>query len=332
MIFRHKRRRMKIVIVLLVVLLLVVLGHRRQQRNAGLEGRGVDATSVATSGAGDHEYKVKNGNETRKYLVHVPKSYTATKATPLVFFFHGGGGWMEQAAADYGWIEKSEKEGVIVVFGNGSSRLPRERLATWNAGNCCGYARDNNIDDVAYAKAVVADVETKFNIDKQKIFATGMSNGGIMSHRLACEASDVFTAVAAVAGTDGMGASCVPTRPISVMHIHAKNDDHVLFGGGAGPDAFRDESKVADFTSVADTIALWIKRNALSDTPKRVLDVPGAYCDLYTSPTSGVQVKLCVTEDGGHSWAGGKAVRGKTPSTAIIANDVIWDFFKAQTK
>lgn len=175
---------------------------------------------------------------------------------------------------------------------------------------------------------MLQDIESKFTIDTKRIFATGMSNGGIMSYRLACEMADTFRAIASVAGTDGMS-MCNPARPISVLHIHAKNDDHVLFEGGTGAEAFRDLDKVAEFTSVADTIALWVKRDHMNPVPKRV-EVSGAYCDLYTSVENQAQVKLCVTETGGHSWPGSRAVRGKSPSHAIIANDVIWDFFKNQ--
>jgi polyhydroxybutyrate depolymerase len=279
---------------------------------------------------GPGEYTLKIANN-RKYLLHIPASYSASRATPLVLFFHGGGGHMEQAADDYGWREKAEQEGFIVAFPNGSSRLPRQHLATWNAGDCCAYARDENIDDVGFVRQVIADIERQVHIDTGKIFATGMSNGGMLVHRLACEMADTFKAVASVAGTDNTK-GCSPSRPISVMHIHARDDTHVLFNGGAGKDAFRDESKVTDFTSVADTLHRWIVRNGAERTPQRVLEVPGAYIDLYTSKQNDAQIALVVTETGGHSWPGGKSVRGKKPSQAIIADDVIWDFFMKQVR
>jgi polyhydroxybutyrate depolymerase len=330
--FIRSRRRMKIgIIVLVIVLLLVAVGQRKQQRalRTAPDVLGTQPQVGREIGGGDFEYTINNGTETRKYLIHIPAQYSKEKSTPLVLFFHGGGGHAEQARGAYGWVEKSDKEGFIVVFANGASRFPRGHLATWNAGDCCGYARDNNSDDVGYVKEVIRDVEQKFNIDKEKIFATGMSNGGMMSHRLACEMSDTFRAVASVAGPDGV-LSCTPARPISVMHIHAKDDDHVLFDGGAGEGAFRDEDMVANFTSVPDTIAHWVKRNQLVGKPARVLDVAGAYCDLYSSPTGEGEVKLCVTETGGHSWPGAKPVRGKTPSSALSATDAIWDFFKTK--
>jgi polyhydroxybutyrate depolymerase len=278
--------------------------------------------------AGEFEFKIGHN---RKYLLRIPASYDAFRATPLVLFFHGGGGHMEQGAAAYGWRTKSEQEGFILAFPNGSSRLPRQHLATWNAGECCGYARDRNIDDVGFVKQVLADIKRQVNIDAGKIFATGMSNGGMLAHVLACEMADTFKAVASVAGTDNT-LSCTPSRPISVMHIHARDDTHVLFDGGAGKDAFRDQSKVTDFTSVEETINRWIVRNGAGKTARRVLDVPGAYGDLYTSKHNDAQIELVVTQTGGHSWPGGKSVRGKKPSEAISANDVIWEFFLKQVR
>ncbi len=278
--------------------------------------------------AGEYKYNIRSN---RKYLLYVPASYNASHPMPLVLFFHGGGGHMEQAAADYGWKEKAEKEGFILAFPNGLSRFPRQHLATWNAGECCGYARDQKIDDVGFVKEVISDIDRQVNIDAGKIFATGMSNGGMLVHRLACEMADTFKAVASVAGTDNTK-FCSSSRPISVMHIHAKDDTHVLFNGGAGKDAFRDESKVTDFTSVDETIRRWVTRNNAAITPQRVLDVPGAYGDLYTSKQNSAQIEVVVTDTGGHSWPGSKATRGKNPSRAIIANDVIWEFFLRQVR
>jgi polyhydroxybutyrate depolymerase len=309
----------RIIPLLFFCLLAVQCGNGRAQERAAA-GFGLRA--------GEYEFKIGSH---RKYLLHIPASYAPSRATPLVLFFHGGGGHMEQAAAAYGWRAKSEQEGFIVAFPNGTSRLPRQHLATWNAGECCGYARDQEIDDVGFVKQVIADIERQVNIDAGKIFATGMSNGGMLAHRLACEMADTFKAVASVAGTDNTK-SANPSRAISVLHIHARDDTHVLFDGGAGQEAFRDQSKVTDFTSVEETINRWIVRNGAGKTPRRVLEVPGAYGDLYTSKHNDAQIELIVTETGGHSWPGGKAVRGKKPSRAIIANDVIWDFFLKQVK
>jgi len=310
------------------------LQARRDAKAAKDVSAGSDAASLEQlTSPGTYSFKLQHGGLQRAYLVHVPRGYDATRPTPVVVAFHGGGGDMNlQANTNYNIVGKADSAGFIAVFPNGYSRLPSGKLATWNAGNCCDRARDLNVDDVGFVRAMLVQLKARVNVDPQRIFATGMSNGGMLSHRLACEMPDTFRAIAPVAGTDGT-LSCSPVRPISVLHIHAKNDTHVLFNGGAGKDAFRDQTKVADFVSVPETISRWTQRNRCAVPPKRVLDVPGAYCEAYSGCADGVQVQLCVTEQGGHSWPGVKDVRsGKEPaSQAINANDVMWDFFQRVT-
>jgi polyhydroxybutyrate depolymerase len=269
----------------------------------------------------------------RKILIHVPPGYDPGHPAPLVLAFHGGGSSAGFMADDsrYGLQREADQAGFIVAFPNGASRLPGGRLATWNAGGCCGYARDQGSDDVGFARVVVGAIEARYAVDASRVFATGMSNGGMMAHRLACDAADVFRAVASVAGTDAT-THCSPSRPVSVLHIHARDDDHVRFDGGAGPGAFRDRQSVMDFISVPETIARWVQRDQCGGSPQRVLQVQGAYCDAYKACAGGAQVQLCVTDTGGHSWPGADRVRrGKeAASTAIDASATIWKFFASQ--
>jgi polyhydroxybutyrate depolymerase len=203
-------------------------------------------------------------------------------------------------------------------------------LATWNAGNCCAKARDENVDDVGFLRAVVADVMGRTRVDARRVYAIGMSNGAMMAYRLACEAPEVFHGIMAVAGTDNTR-SCAPRNPVPVLHIHARNDDRVIFTGGAGT-KFRSEAQVTDFVSVPATIDKWVKLDHAEAKPQRVLEVAGASCDLHAAGPGGAPVQLCVTETGGHSWPGGSKDRGnEPPSQAIRANDLMWDFFSAQS-
>lgn len=304
------------------------LRERTQERLAARAAQ--RAASAPTTNANLQEYVLEHGGLQRRYLLYVPARLSASQAVPLVLAFHGGGGHAEYMANDarYGLQSMAEREGFAVAFPNGFSRLPGGKFATWNAGGCCGDARDRGVDDVGFARAVVADVQRHRAIDRNRIFATGMSNGGMMSHRLACDAADLFRAVASVAGTDAT-TTCQPSRAVAVLHIHAKDDTHVLYNGGAGPDAFRDASKVMDFVSVPDTIARWVARNQCAATPQRVLDKPGARCDIYPSCRDDAAVELCTTDSGGHSWPGASLVRKGKPDAnqALDASRVIGAFF-----
>lgn len=288
------------------------------------------AAQRAPAAANLQEYVLTHDGLQRRYLLYVPARLPASQAVPLVLAFHGGGGHAEYMANDarYGLQSMAEREGFAVAFPNGFSKLPGGKFATWNAGGCCGDARDHGVDDVGFARAVVADVQRHRAIDRNRIFATGMSNGGMMSHRLACDAADLFRAVASVAGTDAT-TTCQPSRTVAVLHIHAKDDTHVLYNGGAGPDAFRDASKVMDFVSVPDTIARWVARNQCAATPQRVFDKPGARCDIYTSCRDHAAVELCTTDSGGHSWPGARVVRkGQSDANqALDASRMIGAFF-----
>ena len=306
-----------------------VLRARLAERGADPAGAVLDPHAPITA-PGDYRFEIRHDGLVRRYRVHVPHTYARSRPMPLLIALHGGGGDMDWQADDakYGLVTASEREGFVAVFPNGFSRLPGGRFATWNAGRCCGQARDRDVDDVGFIRQVVANVEGQLSIDRTRVYATGMSNGGMMAYRLACEASDVFRAVAPVAGTDNT-VDCHPARPVSIAHFHARDDDHVLFGGGAGPGAFRDTSAVTDFRSVPATVAQWSRIDRCTAPPRRVLEVPGAYCELLSDCAGGTEVQLCVTETGGHSWPGGHKDRGEPPSQALSANDAMWAFFRS---
>lgn len=287
-----------------------------------------DVTSKISK-PGTYTYKISVNGLDRYYMIHIPASYKETVPAPLLFSLHGGGGNMKLQATDkyYKQISKSEALGFIAVFPNGYSKFKSGSFATWNAGNCCADARDKNIDDVAFIRELLKTLSQQLTIDQQKIYATGMSNGAMMAYRLACEMPETFKAIAAVAGTDNT-TECKPSRPISILHIHALNDDHVQFQGGAGRAAAR-VAKVTDFKSVPHTVAKWIELNKCDGKSTRIQFNKGAYCDVYSNCAQNTKVQLCVTPKGGHSWPGGKNPLGVIrPFQHLSATDVMWDFFK----
>ena len=299
--------------------------QKLRERAAERQSKPADPNMTNIAAPGDYRFTFLHEGLRREYLVHVPRSYRADRPVPMLLALHGGGGDADFQSSDakYGLISKSEEAGFITVFPNGYSRFPGGILATWNAGGCCGKAVENKVDDVGFLKEVIQRVSRQASVDRSRVFATGMSNGGLMSYRLACEIPDMIRAIAPVAGTDNTIA-CKPSRPVPVIHFHAKNDSHVLFTGGPGPDSL----VKANFTSVPATISKWVTLNRAEATARRMLSVPGAHCDLYAAKPGGGAVELCVTDTGGHSWPGGGTQQGrKQPSMAISANDLMWEFF-----
>lgn len=283
-----------------------------------------DPNPTRITAPGTYRFHFTHGGVRREYIVHVPKNRTGGTA-PVLMGLHGGGGDMDFQAKNYGLIEKSEQAGFIAVFPSGYSRFPGGILGTWNAGKCCGQARDKGIDDVGFLKEVIQRVTRQANGDPNRVFVTGMSNGGLMAYRMACEAPQMIRGIAPVAGTDNTN-FCNPSKRVPVIHFHAKDDTHVLFTGGSGKEALTK----TDFTSVPATIAKWVAIDRANPTARTVLKVPGATCELHAAGPRGAPVQLCVTETGGHSWPGSQSRRAnKSPSQAISANDLMWDFFRS---
>lgn len=301
-----------------------LLDRLRERRQAQASSGAETGASVVPTTPGTHRLTLAWRGETRQWMLHVPPGFQADRPTAIVYFFHGGGGNMEHGADDelYGQISASDRLGHLVVFPNGHGRLRSGKMATWNAGNCCGAARDEQIDDVGFVRALHTELGKRFQIDPKQVFAAGMSNGAMMSYRLACEASDLFSAITAVAGTDNTR-SCQPTRAVSVLHIHAKDDERVLYNGGAG----KASDQVTEFTSVADSVARWVKHDACQSSPRTVLSQPGASCVEHDGCQGASRVRLCVTDTGGHSWPGGQKARGGRGSDALSATDEMTRFF-----
>jgi len=304
------------------------LGRLQEMLQRAHEARShhpADPNPTPIRAPGDYRFSFVHDGITRAYLVHVPKSYSG-KPVPMLIALHGGGGNADFQADDskYKLIGKSEAAGFIAVFPNGYSRFPSGILATWNAGACCGAAQNNDVDDVGFVREVIHRVERQASIDPRRIFATGMSNGAMMSWRLACEAPEI-RAIAPVEGTDNT-ARCNPSHPVAVIEFHSIDDPNVPFNGGAGSGPSH-----TIYTSVPATQGKWVLLDRASvANVQRVLTVPGAHCDLHPAGRGGAPVELCVTDTGGHSWPGGGTQQGrKQPSMAISANDLMWSFFSS---
>lgn len=256
-------------------------------------------------GSGAHVLRLRFDGYDRSYRLHVPPGYDPAAPTPLVVNLHGlsSNAWQEELFCEMN--STADAHGFVVMYPDG-------HLNSWNAGLCCGTAATLGVDDVGFLRAAVADAAGRLCIDPRRIFATGMSNGGYMAHRLACEASDLFAAAAPVSG--GMGLlDCAPPRPVPVLAFHGTADSIVRYDLG-------------------HTAYLgWAGRNGCGDTLTRT-PYGDSYCETYTDCDSGVEVGFCSLDGMGHCWPGGSrslclAYLGPYCDD-VDANETMWEFFQ----
>lgn len=277
-------------------------------------------------GPGDHTRTLMMGEQKRTYLVHVPKSYDPKKPAPVVLALHGAMMNGPMMVWFSGLNKKSDEAGFIVVYPSGTGT---GTFLFWNSGGFTKGMAASNADDVAFIGKLLDDLGTVVKVDERRVYACGMSNGGIMCYRLAAELSDRIAAIAPVAGTIGIDDS-KPKRPVPVIHFHGSKDGIVPF------EMPRD--KVPSFVklkSIKDSIQTWVKLNGCEEKPKtETISKDGEEMKVtrtsYSGGKDGSEVVLIVIEEGGHTWPGQQppvGFIGKSVKT-ISANDLMWDFFK----
>lgn len=265
------------------------------------------------------------GGVTREFRLFVPSlvvpSLLATSSRPdpvsLVVMLHGGLGTAEQAENSYGWDAEAERKDFVVAYPDGIGRA-------WSVGGgCCGEPGRTGTDDVAFIEAVVANVSGRLPINPSRVYATGMSNGALMSYRLACE-SRVFAAIAPVAGT--LLGPCPTPKPVSVLHIHGLADESIRFDGSPGNGLAK-----IDGPDVPSTVDIW--RTADRCQPPTVVTADSVTTSRAIC-ADGREVTLITIAGAGHQWPGGadrtavqRALGLDPPSTALDATATIWEFF-----
>lgn len=283
---------------------------------------GCDAATAAAHTPGVTTTGSLEVSGNRSFRIYVPAGYVADRPTPLVLMLHGGGGSGEQLQTQSANMDPvAEREGFITVYPEGTGAV-----ATWNGGICCGRAVQSGVDDVAFVRELLDHVEGELCVDRDRVFAMGMSNGAILSHRLACELSERIAAIAPVAGTIGV-ADCRPTRPVAVMQIHGTADGHVPWDGGTGCGPAG-----ADFVSVPDTMEGWRTLNECSADAQEYFAEGNGSCTA--SDGCSAPLVLCAIDGGGHSWPGGVLKTGVVDcpedgpqSETFSASEAAWRFF-----
>ena len=277
-------------------------------------------------GPGDHTRTLTMGERERTYLVHVPKGYDPKTPTPVVLALHGAAMNGPMMVWFTGLNKTSDAAGFIVVYPSGTGVGP---LLIWNAGGFKGKLAEGKPDDVAFIGKLLDDLGTVIKVDEKRVYACGMSNGGMMCYRLAAELSDRIAAIAPVAGTIAIEES-KPKRPVPVLHFHGTKDTFVPF------EMAKDKSQpFIKFKGVEDSIQTWVKLDACDQQPKsETLTKDGEEMKVtrktFDGGKDGAEVVLVMIEEGGHTWPGQQppvSFMGKSVST-VSANDLIWEFFQ----
>ena len=270
---------------------------------------------------------VVSGDRERCYHLYVPRGYDPSESVPIVVSMHGFLSNPNSQAVISGWHRLADREGFLVVYPQGTS-FPKR----WNAGVTWGAAP---VDDVQFFRRMLDDLSTVAAVDRSRVYVNGLSNGGGMAVRIACEASDQVAAIGTVAGAVVGFYDCNPSRPVPAMAFHGTADPVVPYEGGDmrghilpwGADL---TDAPTYFVGAEEWVAIWATGNGCDATPKVIPpqgDVRGVQ---YADCDQDAVVTLYSIVEGGHTWPGGAPIPGvgKT-STDIDASEEMWRFFEA---
>ncbi len=249
----------------------------------------------------------------RNYRLRLPKNHSVNEQIPLVFNFHGFTSNAIQQEVYSGMNEIADSERFAVCYPNGVGNA-------WNVG----WAFGSTADDVGFISLLIDDLSVKYNFNKKKVYACGMSNGGFMSYKLACELSNKIAAIASVTGSmaPGTTALCNPINLVPIMEIHGTADNTVAYNGTA-------------FVSISipDLLKFWQNKNGCDLSPTiemvpniNLLDNTTSEKYTYTNCKNDKELVHYKVSGGGHTWPGASISNGPT-SQDFNASAVIWAFF-----
>jgi polyhydroxybutyrate depolymerase len=238
--------------------------------------------------AGNTNKTVQVGSTSRSYVLHIPAKYDGSKPAPLILDFHAQNGSGSSQLSSSPYPAQTDPEGVVMAFPNG---LKGPGGTAWNVGPCCVA----DVDDVAFARALVVQVETIACIDPKRVYAVGLATGGGMAYYLACHAAEVFAAVAPAAFDlleQNVG-DCKPSRSITVISFRGTADPLVPYDGGPSSVV---PGMAVTFLGAQATFKKWAEIDQCTDSPSAA-DSNG--CSAYSTCQDGVEVVLCTKQGGG---------------------------------
>jgi polyhydroxybutyrate depolymerase len=271
----------------------------------------------------------------RTYILHLPPVEKMQDPLPVLFHLHGGGGTAKgtPALTFERFNTLTDRDGFIVVYPNAIEK-------NWNDGRKSNLvtAWQENVDDVGFIVAIIDSLNAMYQIDKSRIFTTGMSNGGFMSTRLLCDRADLFRGGAILTAqiSEDYLPGCNPVKPAAVLVMNGTDDPLVPYDGGEIKVFNRSRGTII---STDAYIEFWKQKNGCQ-TKKPTVFLPDTQKDgttvsinEYTDCDERGSLILYRIEGGGHTWPGGKQYLGKrligTTSREIVACDVIWKYFKS---
>lgn len=260
----------------------------------------------------------------RTYKLYLPNNLNPSVKRPLVMVLHGGAANADYAIRMAEMNPLADQHGFMIVYPNGTG-VYQHAVLTWNAGRCCGWAHQHGIDDVGFLNALLTKLEAEYAVDASRVYVTGISNGAMMAYRLACELPDRIAAIAPVAGSLNYDGE-LPKQPVSVLHFHGTADQHAPYEGGLGSKTLYPRED----RPVRESIQMWVRSNHCLETPQ-VTKTGTVTREVYGGGRDGSEVILVTLEGEGHTWPGGQpGIRNgnmDSPTQAIRATDLIWDFF-----
>lgn len=301
--------------------------------------RPLDAASVPVA---DKTLTLQHDGHTRTYHVHLPPGFNKAAKAPLALVLHGGGGSGKLFDKHMGGklTQVSDKRGFVVVFPEGMNKQ-------WSDGRKAHLKGDSGkkleYDDVGFITKLIGLIQKEYGTDPNRVYATGISNGGFMSFRLAMDLSDRLVAIAPVTAQVSLAISNkVPRHPISVMIINGTEDPLVPFKGGHVRIGKWGRSRGL-ILSTEDTVERFRRHNGCRKKAV-VADLPdrdprdGAYAktETYAGGKNGTEVILVRVVGGGHTWPGGKQYL-PTKLVGPVCRDfnaceLIFDFFLRHSK
>ncbi|MGH1403254.1 MAG: alpha/beta hydrolase family esterase [Alphaproteobacteria bacterium] len=275
-----------------------------------------------------------HNDEKRSYVLYIPNipSSIGTVKLPLVIVLHGGRLQTKSTEKTTSFSEKADKEKFIVVYPNGSSGSPMG-IKTWNVDHCCGYAMKEKKDDIGFLSTLIDTLINEQAVDPNNVFVTGMSNGGMMAHKVGMELSSKINAIAPVSSGIFVDAE-PPVQTVPALIINGELDKSFPMEGGLSGGRFVDSAWDGTYLyPVRGQSEFWAENNGCSDriTEKHLSKT--LYLWKYNCPEGGMVLHY-VLKDQGHAWPGSKHrnLRGDTPSQTFDATDAIWKFFRLMMK